>query len=86
MPIIDRTGHPVNEGVYIPTMRPRTGRRGSDNQLIQLLEDALENLSSSSCCFWACEGPTRPKHMITCKKCWAMRDVATVIASLKARI
>ena len=82
----DSTGNPVNEGSEIPIMRPRTGPRGSDAALAKLLGDALEYLSRSDCTFWGCEGATRPRPMCTCVKCWAMREVATVKASLEARL
>lgn len=75
----------VNEGSDIPVMRPRRGRNGSDRALAALLGSALDNLSRSDCSFWACEGPNRPQQMCTCVKCWAMREVATVKASLEAR-
>lgn len=75
----------VNEASVIPVMRPRTGQRGSDSKLAELLSEALDNLSKASCSFWACEGPIKVQHMATCVKCHAMRRVATVKASLEAR-
>lgn len=83
-PATDGVGR-IAEGSDIPVMRPRTGRRGSDRELAKVLEDALDNLSRSTCSFWACDGPNRPKSMCTCVKCWAMREVATVLVSLRAR-
>jgi hypothetical protein len=74
------------DGSEIPAMRPRTGRRGSDRQLVKLLAAALDNLSRTPCTFWACNGPSKPRHMCTCIKCWSMRDIATVATSLQARI
>ena len=76
---------PVNEGSIVPVMRPRTGRRGTDAKLVALLCEALDDLAGSHCSFWACEGPNKPRHMATCVKCWAMRNIATVKASLEAR-
>lgn len=81
----DRNGFSVNEASVRPVMRPRTGPRGTDAELAKLLDDALDNLERCDCSFWACDGPTRPQHMVTCTKCWAMRMVATVLASLQAR-
>ncbi len=79
-------GYAVPEGSDIPIMRPRTkGKAASDDALAALLGEALENLASANCCFWACEGPSRPRAMCTCRKCWAMRSVATVMATLEAR-
>lgn len=75
----------VNESTDIPKMRARTGKRGTDRRLTALLREALEDLSSSDCGFWACEGPNRPIGMMMCRKCAAMRMVATVAESLKAR-
>lgn len=78
-------GRPVPEGSDIPKMRPRTGKRGTDAELSALLTEALDHLSRSTCSFFACEGPSRPQAMCTCVKCYAMRRVATVRASLDAR-
>lgn len=62
-------------------MRPRSG---ADLQnLIRELEYALDNLSRTPCSFWACNGPRRPQHMVTCCKCWAMRQIAIVLATLR---
>lgn len=78
-------GYTVSEGSDIPVMRPRTGRRGTDRQLLKLLDSALENISHANCTFWACEGPSRPRPMCTCNKCWSMREIATVRATLAER-
>lgn len=78
-------GYRVPEGSDVPLMRPRTGKRGTDDKLISLLNDVLEDLAATPCCFWACQGPSRPRHMCTCRKCWSMRSIATVAASLAAR-
>lgn len=79
-------GFPVSEGSDIPTMRPRTGKRASPQKLADLLADALEDLASSPCSFWACKGPRAPRPMCTCRKCWSMRAIATVHATLSAQI
>jgi hypothetical protein len=79
------TGMPLPQGSDVPTMQPRTGPRGTDREMVKLLESAMDGLSSAICSFWACNGPRRPKHMCTCSKCYAMREIGTVIATLKAR-
>jgi hypothetical protein len=53
--------------------------------MVRRLEDALENLSGTSCTFWACTGPQHPRHMITCTRCWGIRDINVVLAALKRR-
>lgn len=78
-------GMPVSEGSDIPLMRPRTGKRGTDEEMVKLLRSALDNLAESNCCFFACEGPKRVIGMATCVKCYAMREIATVLASLEMR-
>ena len=70
------TGHPLPEGMGLPKMKGRKKFIAKD--MIKLLDEALEDLSKATCSFWACEGPQRPQHMVTCNKCWAMRNVATV--------
>jgi hypothetical protein len=75
----DRSGQRVNEGSEIPVFK---GARLSTNQQLRKLDDALEYLADTSCSFWACKGPTRPRHMCTCVKCYAMREVAIVRASI----
>lgn len=75
----------VSEGSDLPTMRPRTGKRGTDKQLAALLCEALQDMGDTPCSFWACRGPRTPRPMMTCRKCWAMRTLGTVHASLTAR-
>ena len=48
------------------------------SKMIERLEGALADLARTPCSFWACEGPEHPKSMVTCTKCWAMRDIAAV--------
>ena len=74
---------PLPEGSDIPIMKGR--KNATDKELIKLLDSALESLSRSDCTFWACDGATRPKNMVTCSKCWAMREIATVKATLERR-
>jgi hypothetical protein len=77
----DRTGNRVNEGCDVPAMR---GRKDADPAwMIQQLGEALESLSETPCSFWACEGPTRPRYMTTCNKCWTMRQIAGVKRTLE---
>lgn len=76
---------PVGDCCAIPRMRPRTGKRGTDQEMVKVLDVALEYLSDSACCFWACDGPTKPQAMCTCVKCYAMREIATVRATLASR-
>lgn len=59
--------------------------RMSDAAMVRRLEGALETMAGAPCTFWACEGPKRPKHMLTCSQCWAIRDVAVVLAALRRR-
>ena len=75
-----RNGMTLPEGCDIPIEKPC-----KDNEIIGYLESALSDLSDIPCAFWACEGPTQPKHMVTCTKCWAMVDIAKAIAALKAK-
>ncbi len=82
-PTKDGMGMPLYANGNVPKMRPR--KKASLKQLITSLEKSLEELAEVECTFWACKGPTRPRHMVTCNKCWAMREIAAVIASLKLR-
>ena len=76
----------VNEGSEIPAMRPLTSMKGmSYRSITKMLDDALELLADSTCSFWACAGPKRPKNMCTCSKCWAMREIAKAKATLELR-
>lgn len=79
----DNGGNRLAEGSDIPKMR--ANKRMTLTQLAERLGTALKNLASSPCSFWACDGPSRPKAMCTCRKCYAMRDVAAVKASLEVR-
>ena len=73
-------GFPLPEGSDIPKMRGRKTLKISME--IQQLDDALVLLSGVPCSFWACKGPSRPKHMVTCSKCLAMREIAVVRSTL----
>lgn len=57
----------------------------STNKMIETLEAALADLASTNCTFWACEGPARPRHMVTCTRCWGMRELQKLLRHLYAR-
>lgn len=84
--ITNGSGNRLPEGSEIPVLKPRTKRNHTDIDMVKLLDEALDNLSGACCCFWACQGPTKPANMITCQKCWAMRTIATVRATLAVRL
>lgn len=84
-PAATNNGLRVAEGSDLPRMRARTGPRGTDAKLAPLLGEALDSLSGAACNFWACGGPNGPMAMQMCSKCHAMRQIATVLASLQAR-
>lgn len=71
---------PLPEGSSIPKMR---GRKLLEIKIeIQHLDEALKFLSGIPCSFWACRGPDKPRGMITCSKCYAMREISGVRATL----
>lgn len=72
-------GYALPEQSVVPGVRGRSKLSRKD---IQQLDSALEMLSDTPCSFWACEGPSKPRHMKTCGKCWAMREIAAVRATL----
>lgn len=77
----DGTGEITPDGCELPKMR---GRKKMNRKLmIQQLKDALESLADTPCSFWACDGPNRPRYMITCGKCWAMRNIASAMKTLE---
>jgi len=74
------TGMPLPEGSDLPKMR---GRKALNiKKEIEQLDIALDSLSYAPCSFWACHGPSYPRHMTICNKCWAMRKIAGVRATL----
>lgn len=77
-------GFPLPMGSDIPTMRPRKDMSAAD--IVKQLTEALEELAETPCAFWACEGPRRPRGMVTCCKCWVMRDLARLKATLEYKI
>lgn len=76
----DGHGMALPRGSDFPKMRGR--KKFVPKDMIKLLDDALEGLSEASCSFWACQGPSYPRNMITCNKCYAMRRVVTVRETL----
>jgi len=46
------------------------------------LDQAISDLADTPCCFWACRGPRAPKHMVTCRRCWALRQISAVRETL----
>lgn len=79
-PPISGNGFPLPEGSDIPKMRGRKLLKTKTE--IQHLDEALELLSKTICSFWACKGPSKPRNMITCSKCYAMREISAVRATL----
>lgn len=73
-------GFPLPEGSNIPKMRGRKLLKIKTE--IKHLDTALELLSDTPCSFWACKGPDKPRNMITCSKCYAMREISAVRATL----
>lgn len=58
----------------------------SDRALAKRLVEGLANMERTHCTFWACDGPHKPRHMITCTRCWAIRDINVVLAALERRV
>ena len=47
----------------------------------RLMTEVLDTLARLACAFWACDGPNkRPRDMITCARCRALRKVRKVMA------
>ena len=79
-PSLSGHGFPLPEGSDIPKMR---GRKSLNLKIeIEYLTSALKTLSDIPCSFWACKGPRRVQHMVTCSKCYAMREITAVRATL----
>ena len=57
----------------------------TDTSLSNRLSEALDSLDWSACTFWACKGPQKPVHQVTCSRCYAVRDINVVMAALRAR-
>ncbi len=80
----DGNGMPLPVHQIYPKMRGR--RAATDRQLLKDLDEALEMLVDVECNFWACDGPNRPRNMVTCGRCWAFRKLATVRESIALRL
>ncbi len=52
-------------------------------KVVSRLEDVLHYLERHGCNFWACKGPDYPRHMITCKNCWAIRDARVALRTAR---
>lgn len=80
-----RSGHgfPLPMGSSVPVMRPRMSMTATE--IVSELDEALEELAETPCGFWACEGPRRPRAMVTCRKCWTMRSLARLRATIAAK-
>src|SRR5688572_310645 len=76
-------GQPLPMGSDIPTMRPCMSL--TVTQIVKELDEALTELADTPCLFWACEGPRRPRNMVTCRKCWTMRSLARLRATMAAK-
>jgi hypothetical protein len=62
-----------------PVTRPMSNKR-----IAKLLKDALDSMENGGACtFWACKGPQYPRHMVTCSRCWAVRDIQRAIRHLE---
>lgn len=73
-------GNPLPMNQKVPRFKGRKYVRLA--VLIRELDGALVDLSDTECCFWACDGPLRVRSMCTCRKCYAMREIAKVRAAL----
>lgn len=87
--IVFDTPRPTNNGNVVPrfstvvTNDRVPKRRLPDRELARRVENALEALEDTPCTFWACDGPNKPRHMVTCTRCWAVRDLRLVLRHLK---
>lgn len=77
----DGTGTPVNEGVDLPRMKGR--KEFNPRQELKRLKGAIADLCDTPCCFWACEGPNRPRSMMTCTRCWNLRMLQSIAVTLE---
>lgn len=77
----DGCGMPLPSGCDMPKMRARK----CFNPKIEAkrLREAIESLTDTDCCFWACQGPNRPQAMVTCSRCWSLRTLTAVLVTLE---
>ena len=55
-------------------------------RMLDRLIAVQDHLNRESCTFFACCGPHRVRHMITCSNCYAKRDIALAIKHLRLRL
>lgn len=77
-------GFPLPMGSDIPKMKGRKDLKLSVE--IEKLDSVLDSLATDPCSFWACKGPSYPVNMVICSKCSAMRDIASVRATLARQL
>ena len=77
-------GFEVPAGQDLPKMKGRKNLNLAAE--IARIDKILEQLSLIPCSFWACEGPTRPRFMLTCTKCWMVRDLMGVRQTLARQL
>lgn len=80
----DHLGMPLRQHGCLDTRQKLPTRPLKISKIIELLENSLTTLEDTNCTFWACQGPRRPRHMITCSRCWGIRDLQRSIRHLKA--
>jgi len=74
------SGFPLPTNSSTPKMR---GRKNIDLRVeIKHIDSVIELLSDVPCNFWACKGPSYPRNMITCSKCYAIRELSGVRMTL----
>jgi hypothetical protein len=80
----DGCGMPLAPSVDMPKMRAR--KCFNPHAEAKRLREAVEQIAGTDCCFWACKGPNRPRAMVTCSRCWALRTLGAVLATLEKSI
>lgn len=79
---------PTNGGNRVPEHGTHVGlrrlTRPSQKLIADRLRAALDNMESVPCTFWACNGPNTVRHMITCTRCWAVRDMRVALRHAEA--
>ncbi len=80
----DGYGMALPSGAAFPKMRAR--KEFKPKVEAKRLREAVEGIAGTDCCFWACEGPNRPRSMVTCTRCWNLRTLGAVLATLERSI
>lgn len=80
----DGSGMPLPPCVDMPKMRPR--KCFNPRVEAKRLREAIEGIAETDCCFWACRGPNYPRTMVTCSRCWNLRDLTAVLVTLERSI